>query len=58
MPTGTISLSPDTVEVAVVNSQVPVVETKEQVLENCQKIGRMMDGIKRGYGFNARRRKQ
>lgn len=49
MPTGTISSSPDTVGVAVVNYQVPVVETKEQVLENCQKIGRMMDGIKLGY---------
>ena len=49
MPMGTISSSPDTVGVAVVNYQVPVVETRQEVLENCQKIAQITWGAKRGF---------
>ena len=49
MPQGSISSSDDAVGVAVVNYQVPVVETKEQVLQNCKRIGGFIDGMKRGY---------
>src|SRR5205807_8029051 len=48
MPTGTISSSKDTVGVAVVDDEVPVVETKEQVATNCRKIAQYMEGTKRG----------
>ena len=47
MPQGSISSSQDAVGVAVVNYQVPVVETREQVLANCRKIAGFIDGMKR-----------
>ena len=49
MPQGSISSSQDAVGVAVVNYQVPVVETKEQVRDNCQRIAGFIEGMKRGY---------
>jgi amidase len=49
MPVGTISSSPDTVGVAVVNYPVPILETKEQVISNCHDIAAYIDGVKKGY---------
>ncbi len=49
MPVGTISSSPNTVGVAVVNYKVPICETKEDVLKNCQRIVGFIEGTKHGY---------
>lgn len=49
MPVGTISSSKDMVGVAVVNYQVPICESKDDVIKNCKRIASFMDGIKRGY---------
>ncbi|KAJ3035601.1 hypothetical protein HDV00_003627 [Rhizophlyctis rosea] len=49
MPCGSISSSPDTVGIAVVNYKVPICESKEDVMKNCEKIAGYVDGLKRGY---------
>jgi amidase len=48
---GTISSSPDTVGVAVVNYPVPILETKERVISNYHNIAAYIDGVKSRMSF-------
>jgi amidase len=48
MPHGDISSSKDTVGVAVINYKVPTVSSKEEILDNCQRIESFIEGNKRG----------
>jgi len=49
MPQGSISSSKDAVGVAVVNYKVPICESKEDVLRNCENIVAKIRGAKAGY---------
>eukprot|EP00850_Spirogloea_muscicola_P019247 SM000187S03864 [mRNA] locus=s187:25698:28100:+ [translate_table: standard] len=49
MPQGSISSSKDAVGVAVVNYKVPVCESHEDVIANCNKIAAKIKGAKLGY---------
>lgn len=49
MPQGSISSSLDAVGVAVVNYKVPVCESHEDIIDNCNRIAKQIDGAKLGY---------
>jgi hypothetical protein len=49
MPMGAISSSKDTVGVAVLNYKVPACETRQDVLENSQKIAQITWGANHGF---------
>lgn len=46
---GDITSSDDTVGTAVVNYEVPIIKTEDQLIENCERIVDTMRGLKKGY---------